>query len=358
MCGGRTGLSDEPVTRVDRVALFSFLGASVLAGGNGVSVRFSNRELAPLWGAGLRFGLAAAILLAVMGALRLRWPRGRALVGAMLFGGLNFGAAFALIYLALLRLHGGFGQVLFSLVPLFTLLLAVAWRQERFTAAALGGTASAVVGVAVLAGPVLTDAFDDVVALSVLALLAGAVCQSQALVLVRVFPPVHPVTMNAVGMGVGAVLLLAGSALRGEAWTRPHTAPTWIALGYLVLGGSVAAFVLTLVVLRRWSAPRASYMTVLIPCVTVVLSAWLDDEPLGVGLLLGGPLILGGVFIGAIHAPPRPARATCWCRRGRPAGAAAAGPAARRGAPRSETSRSSGPGPARRGTGSRSRRSR
>ncbi len=298
------------MTRVDRVALSSFLGASVLGGGNAVSVRFSNRELAPLWGAGLRFALATAVLLAVMAVLRLEWPRGRALAGAALFGGLNFGAAFALVYLALLRVHGGFGQVLFALVPLFTLLLAVAWRQERLTATALGGTALAVLGVAVLAGPVLADASTmdsgPAVALSVLALLAGAVCQSQAAVLVRAFPPAHPVTMTAVGMGVGAALLLAGSALRGEAWTPPHTAPTWFALGYLVLGGSVTAFVLSLVVLRRWSASRASYITVLIPCITVLLSAWLDDEPVGVGLLLGGPLILAGVVIGAIHAPPGP----------------------------------------------------
>jgi hypothetical protein len=43
--------------------------------------RFSNRELAPLWGASLRFALAAALLLAVMVLLGLAFPRGRALVG-------------------------------------------------------------------------------------------------------------------------------------------------------------------------------------------------------------------------------------------------------------------------------------
>ncbi len=49
-----------------RVALASFVAGSLLAGGNAVGVRFSNRELAPLWGAGLRFTLAAALLVAVM----------------------------------------------------------------------------------------------------------------------------------------------------------------------------------------------------------------------------------------------------------------------------------------------------
>ena len=39
----------------DRVALASFVIGSLIAGGNAVGVRFSNRELAPLWGAGFRF---------------------------------------------------------------------------------------------------------------------------------------------------------------------------------------------------------------------------------------------------------------------------------------------------------------
>jgi hypothetical protein len=44
------------------VALTAFVTYAVLAGGNAVVVRFSNRELAPPWGAGLRFALAAALL--------------------------------------------------------------------------------------------------------------------------------------------------------------------------------------------------------------------------------------------------------------------------------------------------------
>ena len=56
----------------ERVVLACFLASALLAGGNGVSIRFSNRELPPLWGAALRFSLAAALLLAVMAARRLR----------------------------------------------------------------------------------------------------------------------------------------------------------------------------------------------------------------------------------------------------------------------------------------------
>jgi len=50
----------------ERVALTAFVTYTVLAGGNAVCIRFSNRELAPLWGASLRFALAAALLLTLV----------------------------------------------------------------------------------------------------------------------------------------------------------------------------------------------------------------------------------------------------------------------------------------------------
>src|SRR4029453_5157409 len=100
----------------ERVALASFVAGALLARGNGGSIRFTNRELPPLWGAALRFSLAAALLLVVMAVLRLPFPRGRALIGALLYGALNFGAAFALAYYALVRLHAGLGQTLLGLV--------------------------------------------------------------------------------------------------------------------------------------------------------------------------------------------------------------------------------------------------
>src|SRR5262245_56925585 len=123
-----------------------------MAGGNAVGVRFSNREMAPLWGAGLRFSLAALVLLGIMALRRLPVPRGKALAGALLYGLINFGLTFALAYYALVRLHAGLGQTLLALVPLATLLLAVAQRQERLRLVSALGTLLALGGVAVISG--------------------------------------------------------------------------------------------------------------------------------------------------------------------------------------------------------------
>lgn len=285
----------------DRVALAAFVTGSVLAGGNAVGVRFSNRELDPFWGGALRFALAAALLVAVMAALRLAVPRGRALVGAAVFGALNFGGAFALAYYGLVEVHAGLGQTLLAIVPLATLFLAVLQRQERLRVAAVVGTLLALAGIALVSRAPLRA---DVPLRSLLALLGSAFCFAQAAVVVRRFPPVHPVVINAVGMATGAAVLLAGALVAGDRIVLPERAATWVALAYLIAVGSVLVFVLYIVVLRYWSASRAAYTFVLVPVVTVLLSAWLDDEPIDAGLVAGGSLVLAGVYVGAL----RPAR--------------------------------------------------
>ena len=271
----------------------------MLAGGNAVGVRFSNRELDPLWGAGLRFSLAALLLGCVMAAMRLGLPRGRALAGAIVFGALMFGATFGLAYYALVRIHAGLGQTLLALVPLATLLLAVVQRQERLRAAAIAGTLLSLVGVALISG--LSER-ESVPLLSLLAVLGAVFCFAQATVLVRHFPPVHPVTLNTVGMATGALVLIVLSLLFGESIVVPEQAETWIALAYMIAIGSGVVFVLYVVVIRLWSASRAAYGFVVTPVVTVLLSAWLDDEPITTGLVFGGVLVLAGVYIGALRA--------------------------------------------------------
>jgi drug/metabolite transporter (DMT)-like permease len=284
----------------DRATLAAFVAGSVLAGGNGVAIRFSNRELDPLWGAGLRFLVAATLMLALMAVLRVAVPRGRALAGAVVWGVLQFGATFALAYYALVELHAGFGQILLALVPLMTLLLATAQRQERFRLAALGGSVLALVGIAVMSSAPLETSLP---LLSVLAAIASAMCFAEAAVLVRWLPSVHPVAMNAVGMTAGAVALVVAASMVGESLELPDRSATWTAILYAATFGSVVVFLLYLFVLGRWIASRASYSFVLIPIVTVVLSAWLDDEPVGAGLVLGGALVLAGVYVGALRKP-------------------------------------------------------
>ena len=288
----------ETTGRAGRLIIAAFVLEAVLAGGNGVAIRFSNRELAPLWGAGLRFAIAAGLILAVSAALKVALPRGKALLGAVLFGLFQFAGAFGLYYFALVEIQAGLGQTLLALVPLATLILAVVQRQERLRGAAVAGTLIGLVGVGLISRDQLQG---SVSVLSLLAVLGSVLCFGQALVLVRRMPLVHPVVLNAVGMLTAAPVLIGASAIAGERFTLPGRLETWIALGYVTAVGSVVVFLLHVWIVQRWSASRTAYVMLLVPFVTVILSAWLDQEPITTGLVIGGFLVLAGVYVGALR---------------------------------------------------------
>ena len=284
--------------RAERIALVTFLGYSVLAGGNAVGVRFSNQELDPFWGATLRFGLAALLMLTVMVVSGHRFPAGRALFGAALYGLLAYGGAFAFFFYALVELESGFGQILLSIVPLVTLLLAVTQRLERLRRSSVVGALLAVTGVAVMSGLTLEG---PVPILSILAAFGSALCFAQAAITVKRFPPVNPIVVNAVGMTVGAIFLALLTLIAGNDVRLPQQASTWWAVVYMAVIGSGVVFTLYVVVLRYWDASRANYGFVIVPIVTVLISAWLLDEQLTFGLLGGGALVLAGVYLGALR---------------------------------------------------------
>lgn len=285
-----------------RGTLVAFLVGSVLSSGNPIAVKFSNVELDPLWGATVRFTLAAALMLVVMRVLGLRFPRGRALLGAVLYGVFNFGLAFACLFYALVELGAGFLQILLAVIPLITLLLVVVQRLERLRVSAVAGAVIAFVGV-LLMSQIALDASISIG--TILVAMGAAFCLAEGAVLVRVFPPEHPVSLNAVGMTVGAAVLFVGSLLAGNEMVLPRLGETWLAMAYMVVIGSGIVFILWVFVLKRWDASRAAYNFVLLPPITLVFSNLITGEEVGVELILGGVVILVGVYIGALR-PARP----------------------------------------------------
>ena len=238
-----------------RIVTLAFIAETFLAGANGVAIRFSNRELAPVWGAGLRFALAAILMVGVMLVLRPALPRGRALVGSMVFGLLQFAGAFGFLYLALVQIHAGIGVTLLALVPLATLLLAVVQRQERLSGAAVVGTLLGLVGIGVI---FFDPGRESIPPLALLLVLISVLCFAEALVVVRRLPPIHPVALNAVGMVTGAFVLLSASVILGEPRVLPTLTETWVALVYIVVIGSVVVFLLHVFVAQSWTASRAA----------------------------------------------------------------------------------------------------
>ena len=264
--------------------------------------RFSNRELPPFFGAGIRFVGSSLLLLALARVMRLSLPRGRALAAALAFGTFTFGVTYALAYWGLQTAPAALAATLASLAPLLTFLGSVALGDERFRWGGIAGGLIALAGVAII----FADQVHDVPIAAVIVLGLQAVGIAAGTIWTKRLPRGHPVSTNAVAMAPGAALLLVLAAIAGEPAVVPARMETWIALGYLILSSAVL-FVGFFFIIRRWTASASSYATVLFPIVTLVVGALLGGEGVRPSFVAGAALVMAGVYIGAlIPAAPGP----------------------------------------------------
>jgi drug/metabolite transporter (DMT)-like permease len=291
--------------RPDPITLAAFATTVVVGGANSIAVRVQLRELTPFWGAAFRFAIASVVVGAIVITFRRPMPTRANLVGIVIFGLLNFGLTYVFLYTGLRSAPAGTAAVITALVPLLTVFLAVLHRVERFRPAGLVGSLIAGTGIALV--------FSNQVSLNVpvpalVALVGAAACLAETGVLVKRFPPGDPVAAMAIAIPIGATFLAILSLLTGESWVIPTRPETWLAVAYLVVFGSIVGFSLMLYVLARWTASANSYGFLLSPLVTVVLGALVLGETVQPAFVLGGLLVLAGVYVAAIlrsrPAPP------------------------------------------------------
>jgi drug/metabolite transporter (DMT)-like permease len=290
VAAARTGL---PTQRV----LVAFAAFILVSGGASVAIRITYGEMAPFWAAAARFALAALALWGLVAVRRLPLPRGRALAGAVLFGALTVGFAFALIGWGLVETPASVYQVLMALIPLATLFLSSLEGVEAVTRRGIIGSALAVVGIAVTV--VGTDG-SGISLPHIAAILIAAVLVAQGGVVIKKFPPNPPVVTNAIAMTTGTLILVTVSIVRGEAWAIPTQTDTWLALIYLVVFVTISAFLLYMYVLEEWTASGTSYGFVLVPLVTIVVAATVAGETITGWFLAGTALVIAGVYVGAL----------------------------------------------------------
>lgn len=291
--------------RPSTTVLLVFLLVVVVGGSNFVAIRFSNRELPPFFGAGVRFVGASLLLLLLSRAMGLPLARGRNLVAALAFGTFTFGVTYALAYWGLQTAPAALAATLAALAPLLTFLGAVGLGDERFRWSGLVGGVIAIVGV----GVIFADQVHEVPIAAVVVLGLQAVGIAASTIWTKRLPRAHPVATNAVAMAPGAALLLLLAAIAGEPLVVPARTETWIALGYLIVSSAIL-FVGFFFIIRRWTASASSYATVLFPVVALVVGALLGGEGVRASFIAGAALVIVGVYVGALAPTTAPAPVT------------------------------------------------
>jgi drug/metabolite transporter (DMT)-like permease len=292
-----TAISPARTALPERTILIAFLIFVLVSGGASVSVRIIYGELAPFWSAASRFAIGALIFWGLVYAKRIPLPKGRALLGAVLFGALTVGLAFSLIGWGLVATPASRYQILMATIPLLTIFLSSLHGVEAISRRGILGSLLAVGGIAITVGGGSTA---NLSLPHIGAILLAAAFLAEGGVLIKKFPPNPPIITNAVSMTVGAAMLGIVSLVSGEAWTIPTQVDTWIAYLYLVLVVTVLAFLLYMFVLGQWSASGTSYGFVMIPLITIVVASLVAGEEITPNFLLGAGLVLAGVLVGVL----------------------------------------------------------
>jgi drug/metabolite transporter (DMT)-like permease len=291
-------------SRPTAMTLAAFLAVAVIGGGNAVAIKIGLSEMAPFWSAAVRFLISSVLLFGLMAVIGLPMPRGRALGGASVFGALNFGMAFALVYFALTEVSAGTTQVAIALTPVVVVLLAALQGIETLRGRAVAGALLAFAGATVI----FADGMHGAPLGKFLALLAAVFCFAEAAIVVKRFPRVNPIAENAVGQGVGGAILLFFSYLSGEIWNVPSDISTIASLLFLIFLGSMALFGLYVFVIEKWTVSAASYALVAMPVFTIFFAALLLDESITLQFFFGTAAIALGFYFGVLSRANRDTR--------------------------------------------------
>lgn len=260
----------------------------------------------PFLGAGLRFALASAVLFALIAARRTRIALDRnGWIAVLSCGLLSFTLSYACVYWSEQYISSGLAAILYCLMPLVTALLSRFWtRSEKLSARKIAGILIAMAGTAVLFWPSEAVAREQILGMA--AALVSVLAAAVNLVSVKKYGKDTDVfVMNALGMTLGAVLLLGLSAAlesgAAVAWSRANV----LAIVYLALAGSVTAFLSYYSLVKVMDATRLSLITLIFPVVAVLLGWGILHEALPAGTWGGMAAVLLGVAVAIIPGPRR-----------------------------------------------------
>jgi drug/metabolite transporter (DMT)-like permease len=276
----------------------------VVWGSTYVAIRFAVQTLPPFFMSGVRFLVAGLVLIAwaywrgASHPTRAQW-RAATLVGALLILG-----GTATVGWAEQWVPSGIASLLAATAPLW--IVVMEWMGPggmRPGIAVIAGIVLGLCGVAVLIGPGLFSGTGSGHAweAGALALVLGsAFWGAGSIYSSRVRHPTSAPLAMGMQMVTGGALSLAAGVLLGEARSldvHAVSAASALALGYLVVFGSLIGFTAYLWLLQVVRPSRVATHAYVNPIVAVLLGWALADEPLSARTLLAAAVIIGSVVL-------------------------------------------------------------
>lgn len=203
-------------------------------------------------------------------------------------------------------IHSGW---LVTLIPVFTAVLSAIFLGERFPWLKTAGVAFGLVGAIAVVRSRVASIDLPATAGDFLILLSALNWAIYTLVARGLFVRRDPIRVTARAMAAGAAFLVVLYALSGEWKELAHTTPAGLSmLAFLGIGCTGIAYLAWSEALARFEPGTLTSFQYLQPIVTVAGAALFLGEPVAGGVLLGGALVLLGVFLVQRGAQVAPAR--------------------------------------------------
>jgi len=276
-------------------AVYLFWGSTYLA------IRVAIETLPPFLMAAMRFTLAGAALYGwawVRGAphpTSVHWRTAAVTGGLMLLGGNG------IVVWAEQTVPSGQAAVLVSTVPLWVVVIGSVAARRRPTPPVLAGLTLGLVGLVFLIGPENLAGGDDASAIGLLALLFAAFSWALGTHYSRNAPQPASQTMSTgLNMIAGGLLLTLFSGLMGEFAAMDLYAvslKSWLALGYLVVFGSLVGYSCYMWLVKATTPAKASSNFYVNPVVAVFLGWLLVGETVTATMLTATAIIVVAVAL-------------------------------------------------------------
>ncbi|RKQ86660.1 EamA-like transporter family protein [Solirubrobacter pauli] len=254
-------------------------------------------DVAPFFGAGIRFSLAGVGVLVAAVALG-RSLRTDFLLSALV-GVLPFATCYGLIYWAEQYVTSGLAAVLFGVLPLYVALLAAIFLpNEPLRPRLIVGVLIALSGLVLAFSESLDLGTGEHTALAALAVVCSPIASAIGNIAIKKRSEgLDALVMNGWAMITGGVLLLAVSAPTEDWGATEWSAASIGSILYLAVLGTGFTFVTLTILLRELPAVTTSFISMIIPFGALALGAIFRDEPVTALAVFGAMLVVAGIVV-------------------------------------------------------------